>query len=363
MPRKRSSLFVHRALPFFLFLALILLALGTLFIFDLSLVESARRFDDPYQLLRLHLLGLGIASLAFMVGFLIPSRVWLKLALPLYLLSLGLLLLIFVPGLGLTVHGAQSWLSLGPLRFQPVEFYKFAMLLYFSSWLLKKPVLKTMLLLISPAVLLLLLQPDLGSLLLVLGIAFVLYLIAGGQVRPLFLLGALSLPILVILVLVAPYRLQRFTTFLNPESDPQGASFHVRQMTLALGRGGFFGQGLGNSNQKFAYVPEASTDSIFALISEEIGFLGSLFIIACFLALFLAGFYLVKSYPGHAALQLFGYGLLTWLMAQTLLNLATVVALAPITGVPLPFFSYGRSSQVMVVVALAVIARLGIYKK
>lgn len=361
--KRRVRLSFHRWLSVFFVSTVLLVGLGTLFIFDLSLVESARTFSDPYQLLRLHLSGVGISVILFVITFAIPSHWWLKIALPLYGISLLALVLVLIPGIGLELNGARSWLAIGLLRFQPVEFFKFSMILYFSTWLLNKPSTITLLMLLAPAVLLLLLQPDVGSLAVVLLIAGALFFLAGGALRSLLSLGLLIIPVLVVLVLIAPYRLQRITAFLNPESDPQGTSFHIRQMTLALGRGGLFGQGLGNSNQKFAYIPEASTDSIFALIAEEVGFFGSAAIILLFLVFFYSGYKISASYTESKELQLVAYGLLGWLALQTLINLATVVALLPMTGVPLPFFSYGRSAQVMTIMSIALVARLGITKK
>jgi cell division protein FtsW len=148
------------------------------------------------------------------------------------------------------------------------------------------------------------------------------------------------------------------TTFLNPEHDLSGKGYHVRQITLALGRGGLFGQGIGNSNQKFAYIPEASTDSIFAIIAEELGFLGSLVIIIVF-ATFVILAYKHINVIEDPGVRLLGMGLLIWISSQIILNLAAVAALVPLTGIPLPFFSYGRSAQVMILFASGVMVRMG----
>ena len=190
----------------------------------------------------------------------------------------------------------------------------------------------------------------------VLAIACSLFVVAGGSLKQLGYVAAAGVPILLLLIVIAPYRLQRLTTFLDPERDPLGAGFHVRQITLALGRGGIFGQGLGNSSQKFSYVPEASTDSIAAIIGEETGFVGLLVVIALYIGLFISGYRLLE--PVRGAFRLLGIGILIWICLQALLNLAAVAALVPLTGVPLPFISYGRSSLVMLLYAVGVLLRL-----
>jgi cell division protein FtsW len=159
-------------------------------------------------------------------------------------------------------------------------------------------------------------------------------------------------------IIASPYRRDRLLTFLNPEADPLGTSFHIRQITIALGRGGLFGQGLGNSTQKFAYIPEASTDSIFAIIAEELGYLGSTALILLLFGYMLLGYQVIKN-TEDSGVRLLGLGLLTWLGVQMLLNLSSVVGLVPLTGVPLPFFSYGRSAVIMVLLAAGIITRIG----
>ena len=186
-----------------------------------------------------------------------------------------------------------------------------------------------------------------------------MFFVAGGSMKYFAGIGIVGIPLVVIAIVMSPYRMQRLTTFLNPESDPLGAGFHMRQVTLALGRGGLWGQGIGNSNQKYSYIPEASTDSIFAIIAEEVGFVGAVAIIGTLFLVLHTGYSLLKTTPLSAAEQLLGYGILFWIGFQIILNLSTVVALVPLTGTPLPFFSYGRSSQVMLLFASGILIRLG----
>ncbi|MCA9373242.1 cell division protein FtsW [Candidatus Woesebacteria bacterium] len=362
MTKKRTSQtfrFFNRWQSLFLGILLLLLGLGLLFMLDISVVESATTFHDPYYLLKQFAFGLGLSSVFFTAGLLVPTKYWIRFGGVLYILGILSLLLVFVPGIGLELNGANRWFAIGSFRFQPVEFVKIALIMYFSQWLAKHQQISSFLLVLAAPAVLLLLQPDLGSLLLVIGIALLLFFLAGGKIQKLALLSLVGVPVLLVLIITSPYRLQRLTSFLNPESDPLGASFHIHQISLALGRGGLWGQGLGNSHQKFAYIPESTTDSIFAIIAEEIGYVGCIVLIGLFLLLFYAGYRTIAESESSTSERLLGFGMLSWIALQTSLNLAAVVGLVPLTGIPLPFFSYGRSSQVMTMLACAIILRTG----
>jgi cell division protein FtsW len=185
-----------------------------------------------------------------------------------------------------------------------------------------------------------------------------MYFVAGGEVKHMLIIGTGAFILACIAVGSSDYRMRRVQTFINPESDPLGASFHIRQITLALGRGGVFGQGLGNSAQKLAYIPEPTTDSIFAITAEEVGFAGAVFIIALYGGLLLTFYKIAQSFPSQSFEQLLAAGILIWISMQTILNMAAVVALIPLTGIPLPFFSYGGSSLVMVLWATGFMLKL-----
>lgn len=329
---------------------------------DISLVESATTFGDPYFLFRQHMLGLGLAILFFIIGASVKPSFWIKIGPLVYFFGIFLLLLVFIPGIGLDLNGARRWFAVGPIRLQPVEFFKGALIMYLAGWLKQPKNILPFLMALVPPMVLLLTQPDMGSLLIVLGVAIIVFFLAGGQLKSLLLLTAAGIPILLTLIVISPYRLQRLTSFINPESDPLGASYHIRQISLALGRGGMFGQGLGNSNQKYSYIPESTTDSVFAIVAEEVGFVGSTIICLLFLALFYSGYRIIQSSNASDAERLLALGMLSWIALQTLLNLSAVVGLIPLTGIPLPFFSYGRSSQVMTLLACAIIVRTGSIK-
>lgn len=335
---------------------IMLVLIGVFFVFDASVVESIQVYQHPYFIFSQHVLGILVGICLFVGALLIPSRWWQKTALIWYGLGLMLLSMVFIPGLGVMANGARRWVDLGPLTIQPVEMVKLGLVLWLSVILTKK--LRTFPWLIYTAIPcgLVLLQPDVGSALVLLAIAVSMFVQAGGPSRRLWQLSLLAIPLFAILLMVAPYRFQRLTSFINPDSDPLGSSFHIRQLILAVGRGGLLGQGLGNSSQKYRYVPEAGTDSIFAIIGEELGFMGAVTVLGLFVLLVGSGERMIRecSPPG----RLFGLGLLFWIASQVTVNLAAILALIPLTGIPLPFISYGRSSMLMLLLVAGMLYRL-----
>lgn len=343
----------------FLALLAVLLTLGTVFVWEASSSEALHLTGDPSYFLKQHLIRLVIGVVVFLVATKVPLNWWKKISMWAYLASLVLLLGVFIPGVGLKLNGASRWLTLGGVVIQPVELAKLGIVLFFSEWLSRHQKLAPFLALTFIPACLTLLQPDLGSLLIIVTIAFGLFFVAGGKLTSILGIGAVGIAILALAILLSPYRRQRLTTYLNPELDPQGAGFHIRQITLALSNGGWTGVGLGNSRQKFAYLPEASTDSIFAIVAEELGFLGSLFIIIIFASWLAMLAMLVWSARVDTFAFLLGSGIWIWVVNQVLLNLAAVVALVPLTGIPLPFFSYGGSSLIMILLISGIAAKIG----
>lgn len=334
-------------------LLLLLSGIGLFFVFEASAVESFKLFANPYHFFRQQALWLLVAFFALALSYFLQLQFLEKLALPIYLLALILLVLPLIPGVGLELNGAKRWIALPFSTLQPVEFFKFALVNFYASFLAKKAKLSTFVFFLFWPVLILLLQPDFGSLLVVVLTAFTLYFLANGSLKALSLTFLLTVLLALPLVLLSPYRRERIETFFRPTEGQQASSYHVRQVTLALGNGALFGQGIGNSQQKYAYVPEASSDSIFAIIAEEVGFVGSVVLISLFLFYFLSADRMFKHKVEESSnyQYLLFYGLLAWIVLQFLLNLAAVVVLLPLTGVPLPFFSQGGSALVMLFVA------------
>jgi len=205
---------------------------------------------------------------------------------------------------------------------------------------------------------LIMLEPDLGSGLVILCISLGMYFVSGKPLKHFVWFIAAGILGVSALILVSPYRFSRLSTFMNPDSDPQGKSYHIRQITIALGNGGLFGQGIGKSRQKYQYIPEAMTDSIFAVVAEEIGFVGCGMIIIGYIFLFtrIGKFASLLEDPTE---KLIATGILVWLSIQTLVNLGSVVALIPLTGVPLPFISYGGSALISTLLGVGILLSLG----
>jgi cell division protein FtsW len=330
--------------------------IGLLFIFEASTAEAYAMLGDQYHFVRQQAIWLGVGTIAMVITYLLPSGLWRKLSIIAYWVSIALLLAVFIPGIGLELNGAHRWIQLPGYVFQPVELMKFSLVIYFAEWLTKhQKMVPFMFLTFIPSALLLL-QPDLGSALVVLGIAFGMYFIAGCDWRHLAVMGSIGVIALIGLIAVAPYRMERVKTFLDPTRDPLGSGFQIRQITLALGNGGVWGQGLGKSRQKFAYIPEATTDSIFSIIAEELGFVGSTMIIGILIMYLTLARSIVAQTPENTYQRMLAAGITTWFAVQIMLNLSAVVVLVPLTGVPLPFISYGGSALLTLMGAAGVLA-------
>lgn len=350
--------FISNGLILFALTAIISL-LGLLFVFESSVAESFNTFGHPYHYVQSQAMWLMIGFVLMIVGSFIPIKLWQKMSPAIFALGILSLIMVFIPGFGLKLNGASRWFSLfGLVTIQPVEFAKFSTIIFFAAWMSKHQRLLPFLFLTSIPITLLMLQPDLGSTLIFVSIALGLFFIAGGRVGSILTLSGAGLLLVTLAILSSSYRMQRVQTFFNPELDPLGSSFHIRQITLALGRGGLFGQGIGESKQKYNYIPEASSDSILAIVAEEIGFVGTIAIISLYLCLFIVIYKIATKYKTNSYEYMLTTGILIWISSQTLLNIAAVVALVPLTGIPLPFFSSGGSSLVMVMLATGVLIKL-----
>jgi cell division protein FtsW len=252
------------------------------------------------------------------------------------------------------------------VQFQPTEFAKLTFLIYISAWLASWGTQSKMTIeravsyfgALGLVVLLLVLEPDTGTMAVIAGTAMLLYLSAGA---PLILFGTVSgvfLSLFVILVTIAPYRAARIMTFIHPELDPKGIGYHINQAILAVGSGGLFGLGYGQSRQKYLYLPEAQGDSIFAVMAEELGFFAVLVLVVAIGALVWRCFAIAKKADTRFEL-LFAAGVGIWIGIQTVINIASMIGLMPMTGVTLPFVSYGNSSLVTLFAALGVVASIG----
>jgi cell division protein FtsW len=354
--RPSFSAWFSRPLHFALFILLFSL-LGLLFIFDASVPDSLQNYGISWHYAARHSVWVVIGFSIFLLLGQIPAKSWEKIAPIAFGVSITLLVAVLIPGIGVKLQGAQRWIALGPVPIQPSEITKLALIIFFSSWLSRHQRFAPFLFFTSVIAGLIMLQPNMSTAAIVVMLCTILYFLAGGKIKPLAWFGGIALALGIILILVAPYRRERLVTFLNPTIDPLNRSYHIRQITLALGRGGLFGQGIGLSKQKQQYIPEAANDSIFAILAEETGFIGSVSIIGLYILLLQAGLSITMAQKEPFA-YLVGAGVTTWFALQIVLNLAAMVALVPLTGVPLPLISYGGSAYLSNMAGLGLLYRL-----
>ncbi len=303
----------------------------------------------PFAVKQAIFLGLGIAGAYFIQGrsLIRTAKFWNLL----YILSIVLLIGVLIPGIGVVRNGSQSWISLGFTNFQPAELAKIAVLGVLANILAKgdkskgKMYLRCIGVLLLP-IALIMVQPDFGSAFVLVVAVFFLLFAAGLPLKFFVAIGASGILALVGLIISAPYRLVRIKAFLDPWQDPLGSGFQAIQSLLAIGPAGLFGFGYGNSRQKFLYLPEPQNDFIFSILLEETGFIGGLIVISTFVVFFTTSFMLAsKAKTKESQMMIIGFTSL--LMVQTFLNMGVVTGLLPVTGVTLPFISYGGSSLVM----------------
>lgn len=331
-----------------LFIAVFLTFFGLLMIYDASSFIAFRDFQDKYYYIKEQSkwVGLGLLGLFFFSYY--DYRKLYNLSLPLIIIAIVTLILVFIPGIGVSILGAHRWINTGFFLFQPAEFIKLVLAIYLAAWFSRKEKGRffAFLLLMVLVFVLILLQPDMGTASIILAESLIVYFLSGGSIWRFILLIPFVAGMGIFFVAMAPYRLKRFTDFLNINKSFEASSYHVKQILIALGMGGLTGVGLGNSLQKYAYLPENTTDSIFAVIAEELGFLGAFVLIAIFSLLVWRGF-LIAIHASDTFGKLLAAGITSFLAVQTLFNLGSQTGLIPLTGVPLPFISYGGSSLII----------------
>ncbi len=351
--------------PVILFTVLMLLTVGLVMVNSSSAIVALERYKDPYYFLKRQSVWLALGLVAMGCAAVVNLE-WVKRwTMPAVVVVAALLGLVLIPGVGRAVGGAQRWLPIGPLAVQPSEFAKLVCVLYMARWLAGREdcrrealsvYLKAM---VVPGILvaLVLVEPDLGTAILI-GAVVAVMLVLGGMPWS-YLAGAAAavVPVLAVAVASAGYRRRRLLSFLNPWADPSGTGFQMVQSYLALGRGGLFGQGLGRGTQKLFYLPEAHTDFIFAVVGEELGFIGATGLCLLFGILIWRGLRLASRYP-HAYGAYLAGGCTAFIALQALINMGVVVGLLPTKGLPLPFISIGGSSLVVTCLAVGLLLNL-----
>ncbi len=348
---------------------LVLLFLGLAMVYSASGITALDAHDDPSTFLAQQsawaALGVGTMFVASRVDY----RLLRFVAVPLLVLALLLLGAVLIPGVGVTAGGATRWLRFGAFGLQPAELAKLALIVYLATWLGAKRehvrswrvtvpfVLVTML-----VAGLVMAEPDLGTTIVIVTVALAMYFAAGARVMMFAALGMFATVGVAALAVINPERLERLTTFLNPWAQPRDAGFQTIQMLYALGLGGPFGEGLGAGKEKFGYLPHPYTDSIFAVLGDELGLAGTLVIVLLFLALAFRGVRIALRAEDSTG-ALLATGVTMWLCFQAWLNMAVVASLVPMTGITLPFISYGGSSLCVGLIAVGILLNVGRARK
>jgi len=343
---------------------------GIIMVYSSSYVWAEYKFDDAFKFVKhqglFFLVGLFLISIIVKIDY----KLYEKYSNKILLACLLLLILVIIPGIGTVRNGSRSWFGIGSFGIQPSEFAKLGLIIFISKYMSKNeknlkdikrgvlPILGLVLLVFG----LIMLQPDFGTGVIILMTSIGLLFVGGVNFKFFFKIGIVGVIGIVALIAVAPYRLERILSFLNPWSDPLGSGFQIIQSLYAIGPGGLFGYGFLNSRQKHFYLPEPQTDFIFSIISEEFGFMGILIVASLFLTIIIRGVSIARKTN-----DLFGkyvaFGITFGLAFQACLNLMVVVGLIPVTGVTLPFLSYGGSSLLITLCSMGILLNISRWKK
>jgi len=347
-----------------------LLAVGMTMVYSASAIWAEYKFDDSFFFAKRQMLFavVGIIAMFFIMN--VDYWTWRTWAKVLVIVCFVLLVLVLIPGVGNVRNGSRSWIGVGAFSVQPSEFMKLAMIAFLAKFLSEKQKLITSfksgllpsLGLVFTAFALIMLQPDLGTGTVMVGTCVVMIFISGARISHFVYLGLLGVAGFVGLIASAPYRMDRITSFLDPWKDPLGTGFQMIQSLYAIGPGGLFGLGLGESRQKFFYLPEPQTDFIFAIIAEELGFIGGTFVLLLFSLLLWRGIRVALGAPDLYG-SLLATGIIAMIAIQVMINIGVVTGLMPVTGITLPFLSYGGSSLTLMLMAVGVLLNISRYSR
>ncbi|MEI8270548.1 MAG: putative peptidoglycan glycosyltransferase FtsW [bacterium] len=357
---------------FFLTTVILLICLGVAIFVSASLGFLARNESIFYNVLFTQLvLGFGIGIVGMYFAYKVDYKFWRKYSLYLFLASIIITALVFVPGLGWSHGGADRWIKIPFLgTFQPAELLKFGFIIYFAAWLswaknkvkdFKFSILPLGIMLVIIAIVLLK-QPDTKSFILIITTGIAMIFFANVPVKYILWLVLGSSILLSVLVFTTPYLQSRIKTFMDPSTDPRGSSYQIQQSMIAIGSGGILGRGYGQSVQKFNYLPEPQGDSIFAVLGEELGFIGTVFTILLYAFFALRGLRIANHSPDLFS-RLLVCGIVILITAQSFMNIASTIGVIPLTGVPLVFMSQGGTSLMIYLVALGIVLQISKFQK
>ncbi|NWN96132.1 MAG: stage V sporulation protein E [Bacillus sp. (in: Bacteria)] len=363
---------VKKTTPDFILVIVILalLSLGWIMVYSASAVWADYRFDDSFYFAKRQLLFAIIGLIAMFFIMNIDYWTWRSWSKVILITCFVLLIAVLIPGIGNVRNGSRSWIGVGAFSIQPSEFMKLAMIIYLAKFLSEnqknitsfKKGLVPSLGLVFTAFALIMLQPDLGTGTVMVGTCLIMIFVSGARIAHFIGLGLIGLAGFVGLIAAAPYRIKRITAFLDPWEDPLGSGFQTIQSLYAIGPGGLFGLGLGQSRQKFFYLPEPQTDFIFAILAEELGFIGGAFVLLLFALLLWRGIRTALNAPDLYG-SFLAVGIISMVAFQVMINIGVVINLIPVTGITLPFFSYGGSSLTLMLMAMGILLNISRYSR
>lgn len=348
----------------------ILCIIGMIMVYSSSNIWADYKYGDPLFFLKRQLLFASVGIVVMLFIMRIPYNIWRKYAKVILLICFVLLLIVKIPGIGIVRGGAQSWIGVGAFSIQPSEFMKLGLIIFLASYLsthqkyitsFKKGFLPVISL-VFIAFGLIMLQPDLGTGVVLVCTCVLMIYIAGARIFHFLGLSVIGLVGFIFLIISAPYRIKRITSFLDPWEDPLGNGFQIIQSLYAIGPGGLMGIGLGKSLQKYFYLPEPQTDFIFAIIGEETGFIGGTFVLGLFFILFWRGIKIGLGAPDHFG-RFMAFGIVAMITIQVMINISVVIGLIPVTGITLPFLSYGGSSLTLTLCSAGLLLNISRYTK
>lgn len=347
-----------------------LLVIGIIMVYSASAIWAEYKYQDSFFFAKRQFFfaAIGLVAMYFIAN--VDYWTWRKWSKAILIICFLLLIVVLIPGVGLVRGGARSWLGVGAFSIQPSEFMKMAMIVFLAKYLsenqkkitsFKKGLVPT-LALVMLAFGLIMLQPDLGTGAVMVGTCVVIIFVAGARITHFIGLALIGLGGLVALILSAPYRIKRITSFLDPWSDPLGSGFQIIQSLYAIGPGGLLGLGLGESRQKYFYLPEPQTDFIFAIIAEELGFIGGCIVIFLFSILLWRGIKIALGAPDLFG-SLLAVGFISMVAIQVMINIGVVIGLMPVTGITLPLLSYGGSSLTLMLISLGIVLNISRFSR
>jgi len=352
-------------------ITVILMILGVLILTSITASLSFERFENSYYYLK-HQFLFGILPGIFLgfLAFLIPLGFFKKNIIFFLLLNLFFLGMVFLPKVGVSLGGASRWIKIGSIFIQPSEFLKICFFVYLASWLSIRALnpknwsqtLIAFLIILGVLCLFLAFQPDVGTLGIIVSVSLLMYFLSDTPVWHSALIILIGIIALIILIRIAPYRVDRILVFLDPDTDPMGKGYQMKQALVTVGSGGVAGLGLGMSRQKYGFLPQTMSDSIFAIFAEEAGFIGSFILIFIFLFFSWRGFRIAKESDDKFQ-KILALGITSWISIQALINIASMIGLLPLTGVPLPFISYGGSHLLTEFIGIGMLLNISRNKK